>query len=66
MYAITPAINGMPDVGTITVISAMSLPDNKCVVHLATETAETTWEVITEEQFNEHLEPVVPEENKVE
>ena len=66
MYAITPAINGMPDVGTITVISAMSLPGNKCVSHLATETSEPTWEIITEEQFNAYFEPAAPEENKVE
>lgn len=52
MYVITESICGVPNVGTVTVISAMSLPNNKCVAWLNADDARNDWTVITEEEYN--------------
>lgn len=66
MYAIIPAVEGVPQVGNNHLIVGISLSENQAVVHFEGQ-AEEGWEVITESEFRElanlpEPEPIEPPE----
>ncbi|HZJ83438.1 MAG TPA: hypothetical protein VFD57_06485 [Clostridia bacterium] len=65
MYAIVPAIEGVPQIGNNHLIVGVSLSENRAVVHFEGQ-AEEGWEVITESEFRELANLPEPEPEPVE
>lgn len=60
MYAIVPAVDGVPQVGTRRLINAVSISENQAVAHFEGE-MEVGWQELTEAEFLAHF-PVVESE----
>lgn len=57
MYALVPAINGVPDVGTIKVIAAYSKSDGQAYANLQTDVKSPKWEEIIDPEIIAKLTP---------
>ena len=62
MYAIVPAINGIPQTGPRHIYFGMEISQSKAVVYVEDGPLEEDWEEITEEEFRQYVrEPTDPE-----